>query len=173
MNKIINVWKPEDERHRNLKMYHSNHGRSIKGFTLIELMITIGVLGVLVAMAVPAYKDYTIRSKIAECINGAAVAKVGISEYRQSLGAWPPNVEDAGLTNAGSSHYCTGYIDYQDASGQFTIDVNEGVINPILGEVAPYMIPTEVSSNMINWDCTRGTTPPENLRYLPSNCRDS
>ena len=50
-------------------------------------MITVAIVALLVALAVPAYKDYTIRSKVAECVNGAAVAKVQVSEFRQSLGA--------------------------------------------------------------------------------------
>jgi type IV pilus assembly protein PilA len=154
-------------------MYQSNRISSAKGFTLIELMISITILAILLALAVPAYKDYSIRSKIVECINGAAVAKVAISEYRQSLGPWPPSMEEAGLENSGSSHYCTAFIDYQDASGQFTIDLNEGAIDPLLGEIAPYMIPTEATSQVINWECTRGTTPPENTKYLPSTCRGS
>ena len=84
--------------------------KSSRGFTLIELMITIAILAILVALAVPAYSDYSIRAKVAECINGAAVAKVGISEYRQSLGPWPPSLEAAGLNTAGISHFCTSLV---------------------------------------------------------------
>ena len=80
-----------------LHMYRFKHTQFIRGFTLIELMIVIGIVAILVALAVPAYNDYTIRSKVAECINGAAVAKIGVSEYRQTLGAWPPSMEEAGL----------------------------------------------------------------------------
>ena len=147
--------------------------RSSKGFTLIELMITIAIVAILVALAVPAYKDYSIRAKISECINGAAVAKVGISEYRQSLGAWPGSLEEAGLSNAGISHYCTNLSDYVPATGSFTIGINSGVIDPSLGNVAPYMVPEHRASNFIDWDCRRGATPTENLKYLPSTCRDT
>jgi prepilin-type N-terminal cleavage/methylation domain-containing protein len=63
----------------------SARGNVARGFTLIELMIAISIVAILVAFAVPAYQDYTVRSKVAECINGAAVAKVQIAEYRQAF----------------------------------------------------------------------------------------
>ena len=75
-------------------------------------MITIAILALLVALAIPAYSDYSIRAKVAECINGAAVAKVAISEYRQSMGPWPPSLDGAGLNVAGISQYCTSITNY-------------------------------------------------------------
>ncbi len=154
-------------------MYHLSQGSRSAGFTLIELMIVIAIVAILVALAVPAYQNYTIRSKIAECINGAALAKVKVSEYRQVLGAWPPNLTDAGLDGSGISNYCNGFISYTPATGAFTIDVNETQVDPSLGDVAPRMTPTIVAvSNMIDWNCSRGTTPAGNIKYLPSTCRD-
>ena len=74
-----------------------------KGFTLIELMIVIAIVAILVALAVPAYQDYTIRTKIGECVNNAAVPKLQISEYRETVGDMPANSDEAGLTGAGQS----------------------------------------------------------------------
>jgi len=144
------------------------------GFTLIELMIAITIVAVLVAMAVPAYKDFSIRAKVAECINGAAVAKIQVSEYRQTLGPWPPSAEDAGLDGAGDSHFCDGFTDYEPFTGAFNIAVDEAEIDPsILGQIAPLMEPSQVLSNIINWDCSIGNTAVGNLKYLPSTCRDT
>jgi len=145
--------------------------RSVDGFTLIELMITIAVVAVLVALAVPAYSDYSIRAKVAECIHGAAVAKVGISEYRTALGSWPTSLEEAGLESAGISQFCTAINDYESATGSFTVDINEAAIDPLLSSLAPVLIPTERSSFVIDWRCTKGPTLAENLRYLPATCR--
>ena len=149
------------------KQYHSS-----KGFTLIELMIAVSIIGILVALAVPAYSDFMIRSKIAECINGAAVAKVGITEYQQTLGEWPPSMADAGLVNTGVSTFCTAINNYQASDGSFTIDVDEAAVDVVLTNISPVLTPTVTASNIINWDCTRGTTPLSELKFLPSSCRD-
>lgn len=150
-------------------------GHSQSGFTLVELMITVAILAVLVALAVPAYTDFSVRSKVSECVNGAAIAKVQISEYRQSLGAWPPDAEGAALNgSSGDSFYCDGFLDYDPASGGFSIDVDEATVNPlIVGDIEPRLTPFEQASGNIDWDCSVGGTGINNLRYLPSTCRDS
>jgi type IV pilus assembly protein PilA len=146
-----------------------------KGFTIIELMITVGIVAILVAFAVPAYQDYSIRAKIAECISGAVVAKLSISEYRQTLGAWPENLFETGLENSGQSYFCTALNNYQPSSGAFTIDVDESRVGlPLFsGSIAPDMTPSANNTNVINWNCSRGTTSEENLKYLPAICRES
>lgn len=142
-----------------------------RGITLIELMVALGIVAILVAFAVPAYKDYTIRSKIAECVNEAAVAKLTISEYRQTLGAWPANIEDAGLENAAVSKFCAGLESYETSTGAFTIDVDEPAIDPGLSPISPVLTPYMTTAGMINWVCTRGTTSESNIKYLPATCR--
>ena len=157
-------------------MYFFRKIRSTRGFTIIELMITIAIVAVLVGLAVPAYNDYTIRAKIAECINGAAVAKLGISEYQQTLGAWPLTLAEAGLDESNISHYCTGLRNYSAATGAFAIDVNEAAIDAAALSgivIEPVLVPTSTTSGFIRWNCTQGATPSGYLKYLPSTCRDS
>jgi type IV pilus assembly protein PilA len=155
-------------------MTYSNAGRPARGFTMIELMLVLTLIAVLLALAVPAYRDYTVRAKITECINGAAVAKLHISEYRQTLGAWPSDVSAAGIdAPAGDSPYCSGFSDYQPATGAFAIDIDAAAINPALGNVKPLMVPSTTASNIVNWDCRLGATADENVKYLPSSCRDN
>ena len=146
-----------------------------KGFTLIELMIVIAIVAILVALAVPAYQDYTIRAKVGECINQAAVPKLNISEYYETVGSYPPDAASAGVVlPAGDSDKCDGYLGYT-AAGLFQIDIDESVTgvacNNCTGPLQPQMTPTANASGGVDWECSRGTTAAADLKYLPSTCR--
>jgi type IV pilus assembly protein PilA len=70
------------------------------GFTLIELMIVVAIIGILAAIAIPAYQRYVIRSQIAEGLNLSSGAQNAVSEYYMGTGAWPTDNEEAGLSDA-------------------------------------------------------------------------
>ena len=71
-----------------------------KGFTLIELMIVVAIIGILAAIAIPAYQDYTIRAQVTEGLNLAGAAKSAVAETYANNGAWPANNAAAGLGNS-------------------------------------------------------------------------
>src|SRR6187399_2371497 len=73
------------------------------GFTLIELMIVVAIIGILAAIAIPAYQDYTIRSKVTELVNAAGVCKTGVAEYYQSKGKMPLDTDAAGCSDKGTA----------------------------------------------------------------------
>jgi len=151
--------------------------RRQKGFTLIELMIVVGIIAILVALAVPAYQDYVVRAKVTECINVANTPKLQISEFRQTLGRWPASANEAGINQifggfTGSmSTYCRMFF-YNSNEGDFAVWVDTTAIDASLSafEIVPVLSPVE-SNGVINWFCTRGLTDDGALKYLPSSCR--
>ena len=139
------------------------------GFTLIELMIVIAIIAIIVALAVPAYKDFTIRAKVAECISASAPAKTSISEFKQTMGVWPGNMAEAGLyTGRDASEYCDYFLynSNDGGMGDFAIVVDiEGITIQMI------MSPTMIASGSIDWTCTRGWGPAAHLKYMPASCR--
>ena len=151
---------------------------SFDGFTLIELMIVIAIVSILVTLAVPAYKDFTVRAKVIECISMATSPKLQISEFFQVLNRWPDNAAEAAIDQSfaafsnGLSNYCRIFF-YNDGNGDFAIWVNSQAINSNLadGRIIPVLSPVANLNGNINWVCTRGFTDITALKYLPSSCR--
>ena len=135
-----------------------------QGFTLIELMIVVAIIGILAAVALPAYQDYTTRSKISEVILMAAPAKLAVSETASSIGSL------ASVTPATSGYSFPGATKY--VSG-VTISATGGVVTSTstvpnaAGDIV--LTPTEVTAGtgQLTWKCTSGIAP----KYLPSECR--
>ena len=123
-----------------------------QGFTLIELMIVIAIVAILVALAVPAYQDYTIRAKVGECVNGAAPLKLGVAEFRMTDGTnWPTEAEAGVDGNQGVSTECLAWA-YDSSTGAITISANSGVgVSGIQARLTPSS-PTS-SNGIINWGC--------------------
>ena len=139
-----------------------------QGFTLIELMIVVAIIGILAAVAIPAYQDYTVRTKVSEGLNLAAGAKASVSETILSTGTVPANNADAGLVSATSirGNNVSGVA--VGANGVITITYSD---DANIQDATVTLNPSTASGGSVVWTCeATGGTAVEN-RYLPANCR--
>jgi len=143
-----------------------------KGFTLIELMIVVAIIGILAAIAIPAYQDYTVRSKVTEMINSAGVCKTSVAEYYQSLGAMPTSATQAGCSNIGTANTSPPVV---VATGEVQINAS-GTLATQLGatNTFAYLPKTSAAGAPITqWACASSAGASTNIlpKYLPATCR--
>ena len=153
-----------------------------KGFTLIELMIVVAIIGILAAIAIPAYQDYTIRAQVTEGLNLAGAVKAAIAEDYANEGAWPTDLTDAGLDNATppAGKYVTGVT---IANGLITIAYGSQANATILARTLT-LIPGLSTNLDVVWRCSTapaaagvtyaaGAVGANELipKYKPSACR--
>ncbi len=147
------------------------------GFTLIELMIVIAILGILLTIAIPAYQDYTVRARISEGLNVATAVKSNVTEVRinSSTGTWPATNAEAGSP----ASITTAEVQDIQVGANGVIEIS---YNAIAGRVAvgdTIVLTPTIVGNTAQWSCNQnkvaivtsaqtGTVP---LQFVPASCR--
>ncbi len=142
-----------------------------QGFTLIELMIVVAIIGILAAVAIPAYREYSARAQVSEAVELLTGAKASLAEFYADKGRWPADTSLAELAGNTCDNGRTCKYTY-------SLTKTGGTAGPAV--VVAQMKPTEVASTIANktvtltssngklWTCAAGTLE---TKYLPSACR--
>ena len=135
-----------------------------QGFTLIELMIVVAIVGILAAIALPAYQDYTIRARVSEALASAGACKTQFAEFMAARGTAPTSLAESGCSDTPSQYAIAPIV----AASGITMTTSA---DPALQGAASKtftLVPSLSGTNITAWDCSPGSIP---AKYVPASCR--
>jgi type IV pilus assembly protein PilA len=140
-----------------------------KGFTLIELMIVVAIIGILAAVALPAYQDYTVRAKVSEVILAASSARTAVAEAAQVNSGMPATGPSVVATQSSTYVDSVSYTRGATASTG-TITVTAKGDTKIAAKTIQ-MVGTLQENGQVTWVCGPGANSPIDVKYLPASCK--
>ncbi len=136
-----------------------------QGFTLIELMIVVAIIGILAAVAIPSYQDYTARAQVTEAVSLTAAFKTGLAEYYSDRGVWPANITAIGTTTAGK--YVNAVALLGAKGGAVTVQATMKATG-VNSAIASKTLNLVTSDGGLQWDCSGGDL---DSKYRPGTCK--
>ena len=140
-----------------------------KGFTLIELMITVAIVGILAAVALPAYQNYTIRAQVSEGFTLSGGIQTAVAEKFAQTGAFPTALSDIGITTAPSGKYTTS-VDL-GTGGAITVEYGADA-NSKIATGSVVLTPVDDGEGNIHWSCAPDGTLVTDA-FVPSSCTNT
>lgn len=143
-----------------------------QGFTLIELMIVVAIIGILAAVAIPSYRDYTARAQMSEALSLMSGFKTGLAEYHQSQGAFSTSLKATQFGGTVSGKY-VNRVELTGASAN-AIEIAatmKAATSGVSSEIAGGQLRLKTTDGGRNWKCESDTGLKIQNRHLPSSCR--
>ena len=138
-----------------------------KGFTLIELMIVVAIIGILAAVAIPAYQDYIARAQVTEAISLTAGGKTPLSEYYAAKGVWPTTASDVMGTVAGKFVSSISITTGAGISGALALTATMATVG-VNSAVSGSTLILATADEGKTWSCTGGNI---GAKHKPASCR--